>query len=90
MNSWIEHFQPTWRLDIVSRPPGAKGFTLLPKRWVAERSFAWNGRCRRHSRDCERRTDSSESMIRVTAIGLMLRRLAPPDPPPKFNYRIAA
>jgi putative transposase len=89
LNAWIEQFQPSWRLEIVSRPPGARGFTLLPRRWVAERTFAWNGRCRRHSKDYERRTDSSESMVRITAIGLMLRRLAPPDPKPKFNYRTA-
>jgi putative transposase len=90
LNAWLANFQPTWRLDIVSRPPGTQGFKLLPKRWVAERTFAWNGRCRRHSKDYERRTDSSESMVRVSAMGLMLRRLAPPDQKPTFNYRIAA
>jgi len=90
LNAWLANFQPTWRLDIVSRPPGTQGFKLLPKRWVAERTFAWNGRCRRHSKDYERRTDSSESMVRVTAIGLMLRRLAPPEHQPAFNYRTAA
>jgi putative transposase len=90
LHAWIEHFQPTWRLEVVSRPPGVRGFTLLPKRWVVERTFAWHGRGRRHSKDYERRLDSSESMVRVTAIGLMLRRLAPPNPKPKFNYRTAA
>jgi putative transposase len=91
LNAWIEeHFQPSWRLEIVSRPPGIQGFTLLPKRRVAERTFAWNGRRRRHSKDYERRSDSSESMVCVTAIGLLLRRLAPPHPIPKFNYRTAA
>lgn len=90
LNGWLENFQPTWRLEIVSRPPGVQGFTLLPKRWVAERTLAWNGRCRRHSKDYERRTDSSESMVRVTAIGLMLRRLAPPEQQPDFHYRTAA
>lgn len=90
LNAWLENFQATWRLDIVSRPPGTQGFKLLPKRWVAERTFAWNGRCRRHSKDYERRTDSSESMVRVTAIGLMLRRLAPAEPKPTFNYGAAA
>ena len=45
-----------WKLEIVSRPPGAKGFLLLPKRWVAERTFAWLGRSRRLSKDYERRT----------------------------------
>jgi putative transposase len=91
LNAWLAKLQPSWRLEIVSRPPGAQGFTLLPKRWVVERSFAWNGRCRRHSKDYERRTDSSASMIRVSAISLMLRRLAPQQQQqPDFHYRIAA
>jgi putative transposase len=90
LNEWLAGFQPRWRLEIVSRPPGTKGFTLLPKRWVAERTFAWNGRCRRHSKDYERRTDSSESMIRVTAVSLMLRRLAPPAHRVEFHYQAAA
>lgn len=83
LNDWLQSFQPSWRLEIVSRPPGTQGFTLLPRRWVAERTFAWNGRCRRHSKDYERRIDSSESMVRITAIGLMLRRLAPPAARPE-------
>ena len=90
LNVWLANFQPRWRLEIVSRPPGVQGFTLLPKRWVAERTFAWNGRCRRHSKDYERRVDSSESMIRVTAVSLMLRRLAPPAHRVEFNYQAAA
>jgi putative transposase len=90
LNAWLANFQPAWRLDIVSRPPGTQGFKLLPKRWVAERTFAWNGRCRRHSKDYERRTDSSESMVRVSAISLMLRRLAPQQQTQAFNYRTAA
>jgi len=90
LNDWLTVFNPKWRLEIVSRPPGVKGFTLLPKRWVAERTLAWNGRCRRHSKDYERRTDSSESMIRITAINLMLRRLAPPAHRPEFHYHLAA
>jgi len=90
LNEWLAGFQPRWRLEIVSRPPGTKGFTLLPKRWVAERTFAWNGRCRRHSKDYERRMDSSESMIRVTAVSLMLKRLAPPAHRIEFHYQTAA
>lgn len=90
LNQWLENFQPAWRLEVVERPPGVQGFTLLPKRWVAERTFAWNGRCRRHSKDYERRTDSSASMVRVTAISLMLRRLAPPTPQVEFHYQTAA
>ena len=90
LNEWLAKFDPAWRLEIVSRPPGVQGFTLLPKRWVAERTFAWTGRCRRHSKDYERRLDSSESMIRVTAINTMLRRLAPPARNVKFHYQNSA
>jgi len=90
LNDWLERCEPNWRLEIVSRPPGTQGFTLLPKRWVAERTFAWHGRCRRHSRDYERRTDSSESMVRVSAIALMLRKLSPPATQAPFRYRTAA
>lgn len=79
-----------WKLEIVSRPPGAKGFLLLPKRWVAERTFAWLGRSRRLSKDYERRTDSSACMVRVSAIHLLLKRLAPGPPQPPFQYQLAA
>lgn len=90
LNEWLPMFNPAWRLEIVSRPSGVKGFTLLPKRWVVERTFAWNRRCRRHSKDYERRPDSSESMIRVTAIHTMLRRLPPPARHVEFRYQNSA
>jgi putative transposase len=90
LSKWTRKERPTWDLEVVSRPAGAKGFVLLPKRWVVERTFSWNDRCRRHSKDYERRTDSSEAMIKVSAIGLMLRRLAPANNVPKFNYALAA
>jgi putative transposase len=76
-----------WRLEVVRRPAEAKGFVLLPKRWVVERTLAWFGRCRRHSKDDERRTESSESMLRVSAIHLMLKRLKPSSVYPPFRYR---
>ena len=84
---WLANHRPGWELEVKTREPGLKGFMVLPKRWVVERSFAWHGRCRRHSKDYERRTDSSESMIRVSAIHLMLRRLAPDKTVPAFRYR---
>jgi putative transposase len=90
LQAWMKRERPTWDLEVVSRPTGSKGFVLLPKRWVVERTFSWNDRCRRHSKDYERRTDSSEAMIKVSAIGLMLRRLAPANNVPKFNYALAA
>jgi putative transposase len=84
------HPSVPWKLEIVSRPRDAKGFILLPKRWVAERSFAWLGRSRRLSKDYERRLDSSEAMIRLSSIHLLLRRLAPGERKIPFNYRHAA
>jgi putative transposase len=61
-------------LDIVKRPEGTKGF--LPKRWMVEHTFGWFGRYRRLSKDYEYLTQTSETMIRVTMIHLMVRRLA--------------
>jgi len=89
---WLEshHRRLPWRLEIVSRPKDVKGFVLLPKRWVVERSFAWLGRSRRLSKDYERRTDSSECMVRVSAIHLLLKRFEPADPQTPFKYRLAA
>jgi transposase len=87
---WLAINRPGWDLEVKTREPGAKGFVVLPKRWVVERTFAWQGRCRRHSRDYERRTDSSESMLRISSAHLMLRRLAPVKNVPGFHYRSAA
>jgi putative transposase len=76
--AWLWDRRP-WRkirLEIVKRPEGIKGFLLLPKRWIVERTFAWLGRCRRLSKDDEYLTQTSETMIRVAMIHLMVRRLA--------------
>jgi len=87
---WLQDNRPAWELEVKTRPEGARGFAVLAKRWVVERTFAWTGRYRRHSKDYERRTHSSESMIRVSALHLMLRRLAPAVKGPAFRYRPAA
>jgi putative transposase len=65
-----------WILQTVLRPVSEKGFVVLPKRWIVERTFAWISRCRRHSKDYERTTESSEAMIYITMIALMSRRVA--------------
>jgi putative transposase len=65
-----------WLLQTILRPVHAVGFVLLPKRWIVERTFAWLGRCRRHSKDYERTPESSEVMVYVSIVHLMLRRLA--------------
>jgi putative transposase len=86
--AWLqEHGKGKWRLEISSRPEGETGFKPLPIRWVVERTFAWIGRYRRNSKDYEKRTDSSESMIQISSISLMLRRLRPPaQKSPEFRY----
>jgi len=89
--AWVqEHADGCWELQIVRRPDGQSGWVRLPKRWVVERTFAWLGRYRRHSRDNERLTESSEAMIRISMIHLILRRLAPPEQRATFGYRKAA
>ena len=62
-------------LEIVKRPKGERGFKLLARRWE-ERTFAWLGRYRRMSKDCERLAETSEAWIRLAMICLTLRRLA--------------
>jgi putative transposase len=65
---WLaKHSRGKWHMVISSRPPDAEGFKPLPIRWVVERSIAWIGRYRRNSKDYEKRTDSSESMILLRA-----------------------
>ena len=89
LNAWLGRQRSiNWNLEIVRRPKGAKGFVLLPKRWVAERTFSWLGRWRRLSRDYEHHTASSESMVRLASIGRMLRRLVPPKNQAPFKYRL--
>jgi putative transposase len=72
--SWVQKTFG-WILQTILRPVDAVGFVLLPKRWVVERTFAWLGRYRRHSKDYERTTESSEAMILISMIHLMSRRL---------------
>ena len=65
-----------WELEIVERDRKAKGFEVLAKRWIVERTFSWLIRNRRLSKDYERRVQTSETLIEVAAIHLILRRLA--------------
>jgi putative transposase len=88
LEAWLKEHRPDWHIEVKMRPEGSVGFTPLRKRWVVERTNAWNGRCRRNSKDYERRIDSSAAMIQISNIHLMLRRLAPQSQP-TFNYRAA-
>jgi putative transposase len=65
-----------WVLDVVLRPNGTQGFVLLPKRWTVERTYGWLHWCRRLNVDYERLPASSEALIYIAMIRLMLRRLA--------------
>jgi len=65
-----------WLLQTVLRPVNVKGFVVLPKRWIVERTFGWLGRYRRLSKDYERNIKSSEAMIYIAMSHRMLRRLA--------------
>ena len=73
--SWVEETFG-WKLEIVEKPKDKKGFHILPKRWIVERTFAWLVRQRRLARDHERLPETSEAFIYVAMIRLMLRRLA--------------
>lgn len=90
LHDWLKRHANTipWRLEIVSRPRNVPGFVLLPKRWVVERTFAWLGRNRRLSKDYEHRTDSSACKVRIGAIHMLLKRLAPHQVYPQFKYRV--
>jgi len=76
--AWLWALRP-WRkirLAMVKRPEGMTGFLLLPKRWSVERTFAWLSRYRRLAKDDESLTQTSEAMLQVAMIHLMVRRLA--------------
>jgi putative transposase len=66
----------TFKLEIVKRSDAAKGFELLPRRWVVERTFAWLGRCRRLAKDFEATVASAEAWLLVAHIRLLTCRLA--------------
>jgi putative transposase len=65
-----------WVFEVVKRTDDLKGFHILPRRWVVERTFAWLGRYRRLSKDYEELPETSEAMIYLAMIDLMLNRLA--------------
>jgi putative transposase len=62
-----------WLLEIVLRSDTAKGFVVLPRRWVVERTFGWLGRYRRLARDYEHTTSSSETVVYMASIRRMLK-----------------
>jgi putative transposase len=67
-----------WTIEIIKRSDTAKGFVLLPRRWVVERTFAWLGRNRRMAKDYETTLESSTAWLMMASVQLMTRRLANP------------
>jgi len=76
---WAKRFGG-WVLETVKKPADQKGFVVLPRRWVVERTFAWLGRYRRLSKDYEFCTQSSETMVYLAMTHLMLNRLKHAQP----------
>ena len=66
---------PYLETEIVKRSDGAKGFVLLARRWVVERTFAWLGRCRRLAKDFEATLVSAVAWVLVAHIRLLTRRI---------------
>jgi transposase len=82
-NTHIESFKRVecWTIEIIKRSDKAKGFEVLLRRWVVERTFAWLGRCCRLAKDIEKSIASAEAWIMIAHIRLITRRLA------RYGYR---
>jgi putative transposase len=72
---WVKKFCH-WVLEIVKRSEAVKGFVVLPKRWIVERTFGWLNRWRRLSKDYERLTETSEAFVYLAMSRIMVKRLA--------------
>ena len=75
LDAWLSKEKVGYAIEMVGRPAGSVGFVEQPQRYAVERTFAWLGRYRRHSRDYERFTDSSAAMVKISSIHRMLRLL---------------
>jgi len=76
LNEWLQQ-NTTIRLNVIEKPPGQKGFAVIPKRWVVERSIAWAGRNRLASNEYNRNPESSEAFLYLGSIAMLLNRLYP-------------
>jgi putative transposase len=86
LDAWMAEHRPAGHLESKRRPEGTTGFTPLAKRWGVERTNAWHGRYRRHSKASERRVESRTVMMQMSHRQLMVNRLAP-GRLPAFHYR---
>lgn len=74
--AWVHDLRKHRRITmcIVEKEPGSKGFAVLPRRWVIERTNAWMVACRRLAREYERCTKNTEAFVRLAMIRLLIRR----------------
>jgi putative transposase len=77
-NSDLARILPCLKTEIVKRSDLAKGFVILPKRWIVERTIAWLNRCRRLAKDFENLNRNALAFLRLASIRLMLRKLRNP------------
>jgi putative transposase len=87
---WCQQQGNGWDLEVVEREPGTHGFSIQPRRWVVERSFAWLTRNRRLAKDYERKVQTDETFVELAAIRLVLRRLATAGEPRVTAHRCGA
>ena len=73
---WVRNLKKTWRIDLHVTAKDGKGFHVIKKRWVVERTFAWISNFRRHAKDYETLTQQSEAMIQISMMSILLRRIA--------------
>ena len=85
--AWMRAQAVSYAIEVKEKPAGKKGFVLLRRRWVVERTFAWLGRYRRNSKDYERDTAASEATIKISAIHMMLNRLRPDAAKKKIPFK---
>jgi putative transposase len=88
LQRWLRSQPVLYAVGVVSRPPGRRGFVLLRKRWVVERTFAWLGRYRQLSKEYDYEPKVSAAWVQVSALHQMLRRYRPDKSQqgPKFKY----
>jgi transposase len=77
-------------VEVVTKPAGQRGFSVLPRRWVVERTLSWLMRFRRLARDYERLPQTHEAMVKWAMVALMLNRLAPPTGPRPWTTKRSA
>ena len=77
-NAGLAATVPSIHIEIVKRSDRAKGFVVLPKRWIVERTIAWLNRCRRLAKDFENLNRNALAFLRLASIRLMLRKLCNP------------